>query len=356
MVSRRGLGVALPRPRGRYPGRWVAASLAILVLTLTACTQARTPTPTTPTSTPPPSSPTPTALPVTGTPAATNTPAATDRPAAPETASPAPTEQPATSTPTRATPTEPSDTPTPEAVIHTFEASVDIADPGETITLTWRWSGADTGTIYHLMATGQLSMPTWEVERTGSVTYTIAPERRNYDTFALFLNNEGEGVVAQDTLQIPLRCPDEWFFSPAPDICPAGAAVFTDGAEQHFEDGVMVWNQAEGRIYVLSEEPSREWRAYTDEWEEGDPISDPDIDPPPGLYQPVRGFGLVWREQPHVRERLGWAIHPEQGYETALQHTSHVRYSDLYIRALGGGVWKLGPNGSSWEYIPPEGG
>jgi len=268
--------------------------------------------------------------------------------------SPTLTQEPPTSTPTAVPPTEPSDTPTPQAIIHTFEANVDIADPGETITLTWRWSGADTGTIYHLMATGQLSLPTWEVEPTGSLTYTIAPERRNFDTFALFLNSEGEGVVAQDTLQISLRCPDEWFFSPAPDICPAAPAVFSDGAEQHFEHGVMLWNRAEGRIYVLFEEPSREWRAYTDEWEEGDPVSDPGIDPPSGLYQPVRGFGLVWREEPNVRDRLGWAVHPEQGYETALQSTSHVRYRDLYIRALGGGVWKLGPNGSSWELVSTE--
>jgi hypothetical protein len=26
----------------------------------------------------------------------------------------------------------------------------------------------------------------------------------------------------------------------------------------------------------------------------------------------VRGFGKVWREQPGVRERLGWATQPEK--------------------------------------------
>jgi hypothetical protein len=84
-------------------------------------------------------------------------------------------------------------------------------------------------------------------------------------------------------------------------------------------------------------------------------VSDPDIDPPPRLYQPVRGFGLLWREEPGVRERLGWAVDREEGYQTALQRTSH-RYWDLYIRALDGGVWKLGPNGSSWEHISTEDG
>jgi hypothetical protein len=65
----------------------------------------------------------------------------------------------------------------------------------------------------------------------------------------------------------------------------------------------------------------------------------------------VRGFGLLWREEPGIRERLGWAVDEERAYRTAIQGTSHARYSDLYIRALDDGVWKLGPNGSSWEQI-----
>jgi len=91
---------------------------------------------------------------------------------------------------------------------------------------------------------------------------------------------------------------------------------------------------------------------FSDWWDEGQPVSDPELTPPSGLYQPVRGFGLVWREQFRVRERLGWAVDREQGYETVIQRTSHFRYNDIYIRALDGGVWRLGPNGGEWEHIP----
>jgi len=308
------------------------------------------PTDTSPPTASPSSAPTATIRPPTDPPSVTDTPAPTETP--PPTA----TEEPATAPPTSVPPTEPSDTPTPEAIVHTFEPKVDIADPGETVTLTWRWSGADSATIYHQFPPGVLGEPHWDVGPTGSLAYTIPPETRNYDTFSLHLYRDGLGQMTADTLQIPLRCPDEWFFSPGPDICPASPPTVTNGAEQHFEHGVMLWNRAEDLIYVLFEEEDPQWRAYSDRWEEGDPVSDPNIEPPPGLYQPIRGFGLLWREESGIRERLGWAVDREEGYETALQSTSHYRYRDLYIRALDGGVWKLGPNGSSWEVIPTEGG
>ena len=49
-----------------------------------------------------------------------------------------------------------------------------------------------------------------------------------------------------------------------------------------------------------------------------------------GLRTPQRGFGKVWRENPAVRERLGWATQPERS-ETA------------YISDFSGGalVWLM---------------
>jgi hypothetical protein len=243
---------------------------------------------------------------------------------------------------------------TAEPTIRTFRANVDLADPGDTITLTWRWSGGRRATLYHLLPTGQLSEPFWDVAPTGSVQYTISPERRNYDNFALFVY-DAQGLAVHDTVQVALRCPDAWFFSPTPDICPAGPAVFTGGAQQQFEHGVMLWVQAEDRIYVLFDDGQHpRWSAYADEWDEGEPAVDPGIEPPPGLQQPVRGFGLLWRREPTVRQRLGWATDQEHGYETAVQRSSHYRYPNLYIRALDGGVWQLGPNGSAWDHLSPS--
>ena len=226
-----------------------------------------------------------------------------------------------------------------------------LAGPGEPITLSWHWSGGERATLYHLLPSNQFGSDYWEVGPTGSLEYTISPQRRNYDSFALLVS-DGQGVAARATLEVELRCLDSWFFSPPPEICPYDEPLVGDGAEQHFQRGVMVWVGPEDRIYVLFDDGQNPyWYAYADEWDEGEPSMDPTISAPSGLQQPVRGFGLVWREESGVRGRLGWAVDQEQGYRTALQRTSHYKYSILYIRALDGGVWELETNWSGWGHL-----
>jgi len=334
------------------------------LLALTGCAlplrPAPTPLPSTPTpaaSPTPPATGTPTARPATEpSPAPTVTYTATPPPATATPVPPSPTVTVSSSPTPTARPTASPPTPTPvptvpAPTIHSFGANADPVDPGDTITLTWHWSGEADAIIYHMLPTGQLSEPFWAVGPRGSLQYTIAPHRRNADYFVLYLHDE-EGVVAYDTLQVELRCPDVWFFSPAPDICPASPATITDGAQQRFERGIMLWLRSEDRIYVLFDDGQHpRWSVYQDEWDESKPTMDPEIEPPPDRQQPVRGFGLLWREDGTVRQRLGWAIDEERGYQTAVQRSSHYRYSNLYIRAADGGVWKLGPNGSEWEHL-----
>jgi hypothetical protein len=240
----------------------------------------------------------------------------------------------------------------PPPVINYFQANVTVADPGDTIELSWDTTHAVSVTIYYIMPSGQLGT-FWDVDTTGTMTYNISPSSRNRVDFTLFAGN-AEGQWAGASVQIILTCPDTWFFAPAPEICPAGPPQFGAGAEQHFEHGVMLWLQGQDLIYVLSEDGlARQWHVYLDEWEEGMPEIDPTIIPPPGYFQPERGFGLVWREQTMVRERLGWAIDMESAYDTAVQHTSYS-YSNVYIRAADGNVWRLLPIFSGWEKITVE--
>jgi hypothetical protein len=44
-----------------------------------------------------------------------------------------------------------------------------------------------------------------------------------------------------------------------------------------------------------------------DTWEEGQPETGNLTPPEPGLIDPKRGFGKVWREHPDIREAIGWA-------------------------------------------------
>ena len=237
--------------------------------------------------------------------------------------------------------------------ILSFTANVPIADPGETITLSWETSHATTVTLYHLLG-GQLGA-FWNVEAIGEMTYTISSGSRNQETFALYAGSD-DYPWATETLIVPLTCPFTWFFAPAPDICPQEAALYSASAEQAFEHGTMIWVGEEDRIYVLFDDTmyTDGWAAFTDEWEEGDPVDDPSIVPPPGFYQPQRGFGLVWREQPMIRERLGWALAPEVGGETAVQRTSYYKYNHTYLKALDNDVWHLFPERSDWEKFTPD--
>ncbi|WP_420631724.1 hypothetical protein [Candidatus Leptofilum sp.] len=237
--------------------------------------------------------------------------------------------------------------------ILSFTATVPIADPGDTITLSWKTSNATTVTLYHLF--GGVLGTFWFVEPTGSMTYTISSGSRNSESFALYASSDDFPYMSA-SLTVPLTCPFAWFFTPAPDVCAQDAVLLSASAEQQFEHGVMIWVAEEDRIYVLFDDTmyTDGWNAYEDTWQDGDPIDDPFIVPPPGFYQPQRGFGLVWREQPQVRERLGWALAFEVGGDTAVQRTSYFKYNHIYLKALDNNIWHLFPERSDWEKLIPE--
>lgn len=116
----------------------------------------------------------------------------------------------------------------------------------------------------------------------------------------------------------------------------------SQAAEQSFEQGRMIWVQQQDSIYVIYNDGS--WERYADAFEEGMAESDPAISPPDGKLQPMRGFGKVWREQPQVRERIGWALAPEAPADVQL----HPFERGSMIR-LGGTVYALvGEGRGTW--------
>ncbi len=98
--------------------------------------------------------------------------------------------------------------------------------------------------------------------------------------------------------------------------CPL-RVLMTAVAWQPFEGGEMLWRQDLSLIYMLSD--SGDWQVMGDKWREGDLDFDPAIVAPNGRYQPVRGFGKVWREAEGVRETLGWGLSEEVGFEVQIQ-------------------------------------
>src|SRR5690606_23983632 len=108
--------------------------------------------------------------------------------------------------------------------------------------------------------------------------------------------------------------------TPTPTATPDPRPTATTGqiqvVEEVLERGRMFYIEPLDQIWVMvvTGEGRGTWSIYPDTFEEGDAEFDPSIVPPDGLMQPERGFGKLWRENPEVREALGWAVTPEFGY------------------------------------------
>ena len=106
----------------------------------------------------------------------------------------------------------------------------------------------------------------------------------------------------------------------------------------------MIWRQDRYWIYVVYDDGT--WEVLEDTWEEGDLPFDPELTPPAGMHQPLGRLGKVWREQPRVRERLGWAMADEMTFTGIFQpfekgelisqppEQMYVLLEDLRLRAL----------------------
>jgi hypothetical protein len=161
-------------------------------------------------------------------------------------------------------------------------------------------------------------------------------------------------------VRVAFECERTWFFSDAPQagICPL-EPIYTSAAAQTFERGTMIWLETPGRYYILHEAPLFEGAGR----KRVDVVNDPltitrdtssEIDPPPGLYAPQSGFGLVWRGDvegaPGYVESLGWATAPEFGYQAILQcddarPSGGRSWQTCYLQGPAGDVIVLHPLG-----------
>lgn len=128
--------------------------------------------------------------------------------------------------------------------------------------------------------------------------------------------------------------------TPLPDGFPTPTVGQVFMAEQAFQHGRMFWLEPVQQIWVLTtdENENQVWLVYNDTWEEGDPETDTSLVPPePGLQQPIRGFGKLWRENEDLRNLIGWAVDPELGFVTRYEfhHGGEVDASGTYVSAPG---------------------
>ena len=212
--------------------------------------------------------------------------------------------------------------------ILTFTAARAEARPGDMITLSWTSMNGATATLLEpVCCTYAPSTPTTQpLNRNLSFVLQTGVERDTF-TYTLVVSND-QGSDSR-SIRVRLPCADRYFFASARDDleCPATAPIASPAAEQLFERGRMIWLASQGSIYVLWGDgqptapgaPPDGFLVFEDTWQPGEAERDPASAPPSGLYQPVRGFGKVWRTWPEVRDGLGWALAPEHAFDGVYQ-------------------------------------
>jgi hypothetical protein len=141
-------------------------------------------------------------------------------------------------------------------------------------------------------------------------------------------------------------------------MCAQAPPTHTTAAVQTFEYGTMIWLEARDQFYLLYDTFVTPGGGTTTPSTKttlqivtgpltltsgASPDNRVDESPPPGLFEPVSGFGLLWRGEvvgvQDVRQHLGWAREPELGFATDIQcETPCGAHQSCYLRLPNGEV------------------
>src|SRR5688572_7885535 len=108
-----------------------------------------------------------------------------------------------------------------------------------------------------------------------------------------------------------------------PDVFPTPIMGQIFVAQQTFQRGEMFWLQPIDQLWVLTTDSNgvQTWIVQEDTFEDGMPESDESlVAPEAGLIQPIRGFGMLCRNDLNIQNMLGWATGEELGYLTNYEY------------------------------------
>ena len=117
----------------------------------------------------------------------------------------------------------------------------------------------------------------------------------------------------------------------------------------------MIWVQQQRSIYTFYDSArAPRWEVFQDSYTDDQPETDPSLNAqaPPYTWQPRRGFGLIWRSKPGVRDRIGWAVREwEEPYAIQVQIAMD---GAIFLADPHGGIIGLQPGGRDWDrYTAP---
>jgi hypothetical protein len=195
--------------------------------------------------------------------------------------------------------------------------------------------------------------PTMTPSQSLTPTQTLTPTTTVTATTTAFLFPTS--VIIPVTLDVAIAanevCASTWFFiQPRPPGCPMNPPNASQGVYQSFQNGYMVWVSSQDAIYILyNDSQLPRWQVYRDYFNEGmaEVVGDFMNPPSGGLWQPRRGFGLLWRSDAVVRDRIGWGtMEYEQPYSVQVQT---ARDGSLFLSRPDAQVFVLMPSNVNWN-------
>ena len=117
--------------------------------------------------------------------------------------------------------------------------------------------------------------------------------------------------------------------------------------EQAFQGGAMLARFDTRQVYALDRLSGR-WSVYASGWRPGEVLAPVGQERPPGTWEPMGAIGKTWREQPAIRNQLGWAVFEERsapGLAQIGERGSVLRSATglLYL-LLDDGTWRTLPD------------
>jgi hypothetical protein len=239
---------------------------------------------------------------------------------------------------------------------------------GENMTFTWVVTGASTVRLdlydfYGSTMSGPGRQSWANLPVTGSLTVQMTDTQRGWYRFVLWADPATAYTYVAETVYY--NCTDAFFFAPIQSSpgppCPAGPAVPIQVTQQAFEHGLMLWLDGEDVVYILyNRDPFPPNGIVVAQYNLAGKISAPENDPiavpPAGKYHPINIVGGVW-QQYNLRQTLGWALAPEQTFESLIQFD--YPGWPFYLRAADGRILAIkyhwGPHydDPSWSYLTP---
>ncbi len=107
------------------------------------------------------------------------------------------------------------------------------------------------------------------------------------------------------------------------------------GAQQLFQNGMMIWREDTREIWVITND-SRQLQVFDDTYVDGE--ADPTAQPPNTFFVPKRGFGKVWAQLGGEKSGLGWGTAPEAQISLTVQAAGRVSYT-TYVQMPDGAIY-----------------